>query len=72
MTDPGSLCIYKGEDVDDYTLTREDYDLLLLALDYMRSAFTAYEHYPSPEFRRARIAAVDDLRLKLLEAKRAS
>jgi hypothetical protein len=40
-------------------LTGEDYELIFESLRRTKEAFMNYEGYPSPDFRRSRIEAVD-------------
>ena len=40
-------------------LTGSDYELIFESLRYTREAFAKYDRYPSEDFRRTRIAAVD-------------
>lgn len=46
-------------------LDRSDCELIIQSLQYTRQEFERYEHYPSEEFRRERIADVDSALTKV-------
>jgi hypothetical protein len=46
-------------------IDRSDCELIIESLRYTRQAFEGYEHYPSEEFRRERIADVDSALTKI-------
>ena len=46
-------------------INRSDCDLIIRSLQYTRQEFERYEHYPSEEFRRERIADVDSALTKI-------
>ena len=51
-------------------LTKDEYDMIMTSLEYTRRNFENYPHYPSYEFRCAQLKSVDDLRAKLINAKK--
>ena len=53
-------------------LTREDWDLILEALNYSKRAKAEYpsDMYPSYEFRQAQLARVDEVLAKVRKARR--
>jgi hypothetical protein len=53
-------------------LTREDFDLVLQALEYQKQAFADYKDYPSYEFKRSQIARVESVIEKIRAIRKAS
>lgn len=51
-------------------LTSSEIDLILESLNYTKRAFENYQYYPSYQFKLDRIAEVDRIRSKILEARR--
>ena len=51
-------------------LTLADLDLILTSLDYSKKHFSEYQEYPSEDFKRARIASVEDVIAKVRALRR--
>lgn len=46
-------------------LTREDLDFILESLKYTKRSFEEYQDYPSYDFKRERLATVEDVTAKV-------
>lgn len=51
-------------------LTQEEFGVILESLEATKVKFENYEHYPSPEFKRARVEGVRGLIAKIRQLKK--